>query len=668
MAVDLSGTILSERYRVLHLIGDGGMGRVYAAEHITLRRRMAIKVLREELGVDESNVDRFLQEAQAASAINHENVVDITDFGRTPTGSVFFVMEFLEGEELASLMHREAPMPWTAAQPIILQVVRGLNAAHERGVIHRDMKPANIFLACTDRGDTKVKLLDFGIAKLQREGRRPHTRRGSVFGTARYMSPEQAAGRDVDRRSDIYAVGVVLYEMLTGHAPFESDNFMEVVAKHINDPIVPPRQLAPNAGIPEAVEDLVMRALAKDPNDRYPNMAEFEAAIQSASFESTVATVNPLLADNIDRTIVWDAERGRRAREAASLGYAAASGYGGADPYAGAGTPGIHRAPAPAANEQTVIRPRPVAMPGRARFSGRNNYTPLVSVPPPPPMQHIGVNHPTFPPPARGAGPIVRAGEGAFFASSSMAQAEGEGGRFAAVLPTGADVPASEPVEHRTLPPVNWIGGPNPITAEHGANGHEGVETAEFALNVPRHAPSRNLLVILVAAIAVLCIVGGVTAWALFFNDDGVVEEEIYATVVTEQPRPAPVEVEPIEPAEPAKTVTPREAPEPARIEVGRLEEEPRARNRGGLGRTRKSTNGFGGARAAISACGRQHGAIEGTSLRITFDVIGGRASSVSVQRPYSVTPLGRCVANAISTHARFPGADAPGQTRRVEF
>jgi hypothetical protein len=492
-----------------------------------------------------------------------------------------------------------------------------------------------------------------------------------VFGTARYMSPEQASGREVDRRSDIYAVGVVLYEMLTGQAPFESDNFMEVVSKHINEPIVPPRQIAPNAGIPEAVEDLLMRALAKDPNDRYPNMAEFEAAIQSASFESTVATVNPLLAENLDRTIVWDAERGRRAREAASVGYAAASGYGGHDPYS-RGVPGIHQAPVSAASEAmaeaTVIRPRPFATPGRARTSSRvaANYTPIASMPPPPPMQHLGVNHPTIPPAARGAGPLVRAGEGAFFASSSLAQAEGEGGRFAAVLPTGADVPANDPVEHRTLPPVNWTGGPNPITSEHGANGGEGAETAEFALNVPRHAPSRNLLVILIAAIAVICIAGGVATWALFFNDEGVVEEEVYATVTKEQPRPQIVEEEPIEAPKPTRAVEPEEPP---RIAVEPLEEDTRVRRppRRGLGSS-GAGGGFSRARAAINACGRAHGAIEGTNFRVTYDVIGGRATSVSVQRPYSATPLGRCVANAVSDNARFNGADAPGQSKQIAF
>ena len=743
MAVDLSGTVLGERYRVLHLIGDGGMGRVYAAEHVTLRRRVAVKVLREELSRDEANVDRFLQEAQAATAVNHENVVDITDFGRTHDGSVFFVMEFLEGEELAALMHRQVQMAWPTAQQIIVQVVRGLAAAHERGVVHRDVKPANIFLARMPEGDTKVKLLDFGIAKLQRPGRRPLTGRASVFGTARYMSPEQAKGQEVDGRSDIYAVGVVLYEMLTGQAPFESDNFMEVVNKHINDPIVPPRQVAPNAGIPEAVEDLLMRALAKDPAARYQDMREFEAAILSSSFESTVCTANPLMADNLDQTIVWDAERGRRAREAAGI-----------DRVAAPVVPPVH-AQAPDAIDATVIRPRPVLGGGGARVVrqptsshaavpssvpvaaprptqaavpraipmaptaehavrsvnpyGSRQSSPFASVgvahappsepsmPPPPPSMdaYEGVNTPTFPPSSRSSlGPQVRSGDAAFFAPSAVARAEGDGGQAAPVLPAGQAAPlmGEAPNAHQTLPPVNWVGGANPITGEH-KGGAEGVETAEFALNVPKHSASRNLVVILIAAISVVLIAGGLTAWALFFNDDTEVEEDIIPTVTQQQPRSVTPTIKPIDEkpkkqkVEPVEDDAEPEDPAPRVVAAAEPEtEEPRSRRRGrrsrrssGMARSgggggssssssSRGRGSFNKARAAIMACGAQHGAIEGTVISVSFDITDGAATNVRVGKPHSVTSLGRCVANAVRNKARFGVQNAPGQTRRVQL
>ena len=229
----LPGTTLEGRYHVLEMIGEGGMGHVFLAEHVTLGRKVAIKVLREELMQEQANVERFLQEAQAASSIHHPNVVDVTDFGRASNGLVYFVMEHLVGEELTGMMHRHGSLPWPSAQAIILQVVRGLRATHEQGVIYRDLKPANIFLTRSPEGSLLVKLLDFGIAKHTGNTARPRTKPNSVFGTARYMSPEQAAGKEVDGRSDIYATGVVLYELLAGRAPFESDNYMEVVRCHV---------------------------------------------------------------------------------------------------------------------------------------------------------------------------------------------------------------------------------------------------------------------------------------------------------------------------------------------------------------------------------------------------------------------------------------------------
>ena len=658
-------TILNDRYRLLESIGDGGMGRVYAAEHITLGKRVAIKVLREELSQVDGNVERFIQEARAASMTNHPNVVDITDVGRTPAGTVFFVMEFLEGEELAVLMHREKRLPWPRVQSIAIQVARGLEATHRAGVVHRDMKPANIFMSRAADGTSQVKLLDFGIAKLHREGRRPLTGHGSVFGTARYMSPEQAAGREVDARTDVYSVGVILYEMLTGEAPFDGDNFIQVANRHINDPVPSMASMAPDAHIPEVVCDLVMRALDKDPDKRFQSMAGFEAAILGASFESTVATANPLLMDGVDRTIVYQAELGRLAREAAKMPGAAA----------------VAPRPAPAAvsavppEERTVIRQRPVA-PAKPVFAGAPPPPPDISqpvfgspaAPRPPAMADMPSAYPSYPPSSDLGAPQVRSGQGAFFAASAQSEAYGEGREV--VLPAGAAIPTSGPTEHRTLPPVNATGGMNPSTAEH-AQAPEGLDTVEFSLNVPRQEVSRNVLVILVAAISVLSIVGGITAWALFFDEHQPVEEELYPTVVQDQPRPAiplaptPTRVADAGPA-PIPTPVPDDPPvvrkrKPdvtldAQVEPTPEVRKPRKPRKSGGG-AKTASRGFGKARSAIKACGQQHGALEGTRLKVTFDVSGGRATSVSVQRPYTATPLGRCIAKVVQSKSRFGAA-----------
>ena len=325
---NLPGTTLEGRYHVLEMIGEGGMGHVFLAEHVTLKRKVAIKVLREELASQPANVERFFQEAQAASSIHHPNVVNVTDFGRASNGLVYFVMEYLVGEELTGMMQRHGSLPWASAQAIILQVVRGLRATHENGVVYRDLKPANIFLTRDPNGALLVKLLDFGIAKHTGNTARPQTKPNSVFGTARYMSPEQAAGKDVDARSDIYATGVVLYELLAGRAPFESDNYMEVVRCHVNDPIPRLSQVAPRGSdIPEAVEALVMRALEKDPARRFHDMSEFEAALLAANMDDATRVgvlaasggVIPESFDDVDSTMIWDAEQGRVAREASSV-------------------------------------------------------------------------------------------------------------------------------------------------------------------------------------------------------------------------------------------------------------------------------------------------------------------------------------------------------------
>jgi serine/threonine-protein kinase len=290
---DLVGTLLSERYKVLKELGEGGMGTVYLAEHTTIRKKLAIKVLSSEYCHKQDLVDRFLQEARAASMISQENVVEITDFGTTPTGSVFFVMEFLDGEDLSATIKREGAQPWARVQPIMLQICRALQAAHESGIIHRDMKPENCFRIKRGKSDDFIKVLDFGIAKVttdDSEGKGlPRT--GMIFGTPEYMSPEQAQGAKPDYRVDIYALGVIMYELLTGRVPFTADTFMGILTKHMFEVPDAPSVVAPQAQIPEDVESIILKAMQKDREYRFQDMAAMATAIETAGSGSAAVSV-----------------------------------------------------------------------------------------------------------------------------------------------------------------------------------------------------------------------------------------------------------------------------------------------------------------------------------------------------------------------------------------
>jgi eukaryotic-like serine/threonine-protein kinase len=278
---DMIGQVLGERYRILERIGEGGMGTVYLCEHVALGRKMAVKLLRPEFCSDEEQVRRFQQEAQAASLIGHEHIVDVIDFGRTAEGSLYFVMEALEGESLAALLRRERLVPPRRALPILGQICQALAAAHARGIVHRDLKPDNVFLIHRDSDDDFVKVLDFGISK---HGAAPEnlriTRAGSIIGTPEYMAPEQAAAAAVDHRCDIYAFGVLAYEMMTGSRPFQGETALATLIKHQSEP--PERPSRRNPGLPPAVERLILRALVKRPEGRQQSMAEVAADLSAA--------------------------------------------------------------------------------------------------------------------------------------------------------------------------------------------------------------------------------------------------------------------------------------------------------------------------------------------------------------------------------------------------
>ena len=282
-SISVIGTRLNN-YQVVSLLGEGGMGAVFLAEHSFMGRKAAIKVLHQDHARDRDLVERFMNEARAANAIGHPNIIDIIDVGQLPSGIPYLMMEFLDGESLANRIARERPLPIAEALEVAVQVAAGLVAAHDKGIVHRDLKPDNVFLV-PERGSLagRIKVLDFGIAKLRGDlsAGGAKTKSGSILGTPPYMSPEQCRGisDDVDHRTDIYALGIILYEMLTGSPPFTSPGWGDIVHMHIATPPRPPREH--NPAIPVELEGVVLKALAKRADDRWPSMGAFEEALRA---------------------------------------------------------------------------------------------------------------------------------------------------------------------------------------------------------------------------------------------------------------------------------------------------------------------------------------------------------------------------------------------------
>jgi serine/threonine-protein kinase len=266
----LLGTVVDQRYELVEVLGEGGMGTVYRVRHTSLGRDFALKVLRRDLAQDADLSTRFVHEAKAASAISHPSVVKITDFGQLATGQPYFVMELLVGDLLSRLIRDSGPLPPARAVVVLRQVAEALDAAHQAGVVHRDLKPDNIHIGRTP--PDSVTVLDFGLAKVA--GASKLTRAGIVFGTPHYMSPEQAAGEPTDHRADIYSLGIVGYQMLTGRVPFEADSFMGVLTKHIYVVPSPPSEVIQSGAELGALDDIILRCLAKKPANRYQSMVE----------------------------------------------------------------------------------------------------------------------------------------------------------------------------------------------------------------------------------------------------------------------------------------------------------------------------------------------------------------------------------------------------------
>ncbi len=284
-APSLIGREIAGRYRVQAKLGEGGMGAVYKAEQISLKRQCAVKLLRPEVAGSQMLLRRFNAEAELVAKLSHPNTVNIYDFGQDSDGTLFIAMEYIEGKSLRDVIHQEAPLPLRRALTIASQVAASLVDAHAHSIVHRDLKPDNVMLQDRGRQKDVVRVLDFGIAKLRDENRQSQmamTQAGDMLGTPQYMSPEQIRGENIDGRTDIYSLGGLLYEMVTGRLPFEAPTVMALLSKHLLETIVPPSQRRPDLNIPPEIDALILRAMQKDAAARPPTMEQFGEEIANA--------------------------------------------------------------------------------------------------------------------------------------------------------------------------------------------------------------------------------------------------------------------------------------------------------------------------------------------------------------------------------------------------
>jgi serine/threonine protein kinase len=277
------GVEVDRRYVIESLIAAGGMGLVYLCRHRVLGKKLAIKIIRSDVAHMPDGSERFMLEAKAASSVGNEHIVDIVDFGAMSDGSPFLVMEYLEGISLAALMRKQPRLGVSRIAGIASQIAEGLGAAHAAGIVHRDLKPDNVFVL-DRKGEDFIKVLDFGVARMAQSAKKL-TRAGTIVGTPHYMSPEQAMGLEVDHRGDIYALGIILYELLAGRVPFDGDHYVAVLHQHLQAEPPAFASFDPPVDIPSTLERIVGRCLAKAPEDRYATMEQL--ARELAAFRET---------------------------------------------------------------------------------------------------------------------------------------------------------------------------------------------------------------------------------------------------------------------------------------------------------------------------------------------------------------------------------------------
>ncbi len=275
------GIIVDGRYRVLEVIGRGGMGVVYKVEHVRMGKIAAMKVLHRDLADDPDVIQRFEREAAAVSRLQHPNAVQVFDFGAAQ-GALYLIMEYVRGQDLATVVERDGPLPFARAAPLLTQILGALGEAHELGIVHRDLKPDNVLVTRTTGGRDFAKVLDFGLAKLADAGAPDVSDQSQIVGTPYFMAPEQIRGDEVDARTDVYAMGALMYRLLTGQYVFTASTAVGVLTKHLTAEVEPPSARAPGLGIEPEVDQLVLRALAKDPAARWASAAALAAAIDDA--------------------------------------------------------------------------------------------------------------------------------------------------------------------------------------------------------------------------------------------------------------------------------------------------------------------------------------------------------------------------------------------------
>jgi serine/threonine protein kinase len=312
------GRVVKGRYQIMRRLGEGGMGTVYLAEQVSIGRKVALKLLRGSYAMDDEFIERFRREARLAASLNHRNIVTVYDFDQGDDESLFIAMEYLDGEKLSDVIRREGPLDMGRAVRFGLQFAEGLEAAHHAGVIHRDIKPDNIMVV-GEEGVETIKLMDFGIARLRDVAATSRlTRPDVIMGTPAYMAPEQAEGKETSERTDIYALGVVLYEMLSGEVPFKANTPAAVLLKQIQESPVPLRKL--RREVPAEIERIVMQALEKKPEKRQRDMRDLVQGLRKAGktiveyeydVPETIMTTIPMKGDvalrrkRFSRNIIW---------------------------------------------------------------------------------------------------------------------------------------------------------------------------------------------------------------------------------------------------------------------------------------------------------------------------------------------------------------------------